>query len=144
MFDIYLKNTSNEVKGLVLKINELDKENKLKFINYIFNLWDRNQINSLNEINPNLLDDSIDIEIFNPSSIDNPYLVNEIKEYWNYNYNLYRLYPKEYKELIPVFERLSFKEKKDVLAELFLILEHDKLLPDSIDGFEIARRILKY
>ena len=141
---MYLKNISNEVKELVLRVNELDKENKLKFIDYIFNLWDRNQINSLNEINPNLLDDSIDIEIFNPSSIDNPYLVNEIKEYWNYNYNLYRLYPKKYKELIPVFEKLPFKEKKDVLAELFLILEHDEFLPDSIDGFEIARRIIKY
>ena len=139
-----LKNTSNVLKELIEKVNMLDKKNKLKFIDYIFNLWDRNQINSLNEVNPNLLDDSIDIEIFNPSSIDYPYLVNEIKEYWNYNYSLYRLYPKEYKELIPVFERLSFKEKKDVLAELFLILEHDKLLPDSIDGFEIARRILKY
>lgn len=141
---MYLKNISNEVKELVLRVNELDKENKLKFIDYIFNLWDRNQINSLNEINPNLLDDSIDIEIFNPSSIDNPYLVNEIKEYWNYNYNLYRLYPKEYKELIPVFERLLFKEKKDVLLELFLILEHDELLPDNIDGYEIARRIINY
>lgn len=139
-----LKNTSNVLKELIEKVNMLDKKNKLKFIDYIFNLWDRNQINSLNETNPNLLDDSIDIEIFNPSSIDYPYLVNEIKEYWNYNYSLYCLYPKEYKELIPVFERLSFKEKKDVLAELFLILEHDKLLPDSIDGFEIARRILKY
>ena len=139
-----LKNTSNVLKELIEKVNMLDKKNKLKFIDYIFNLWDRNQINSLNEVNPNLPDDSIDIEIFNPSSIDYPYLVNEIKEYWNYNYSLYRLYPKEYKELIPVFERLSFKEKKDVLAELFLILEHDKLLPDSIDGFEIARRILKY
>lgn len=139
-----LKNTSNVLKELIEKVNMLDKKNKLKFIDYIFNLWDRNQINSLNETNPNLLDDSIDIEIFNPSSIDYPYLVNEIKEYWNYNYSLYRLYPKEYKELIPVFERLSFKEKKDVLAELFLILEHDKLLPDSIDGFEIARIILKY
>ena len=141
---MYLKNTSNEVKELVIKINELDKENKLKFINYIFDLWDKNQINSLNEVNPNLLDDSIDIEIFNPSSIDYRYLVIEIKEYWNYKYNLYRLYPKEYKELIPVFEKLSFKEKKDVIAELFLILEYDKLLPDSIDGYEIARRILKY
>ena len=139
-----LKNTSNVLKELIEKVNMLDKKNKLKFIDYIFNLWDRNQINSLNETNPNLLDDSIDIEIFNPSSIDYPYLVNEIKEYWNYNYSLYRLYPKEYKELIPVFERLSFKEKKDVIAELFLILEHDKLLPDSFDGFEIARRILKY
>ena len=139
-----LKNTSNVLKELIEKVNMLDKKNKLKFIDYIFNLWDRNQINSLNETNPNLLDDSIDIEIFNPSSIDYPYLVNEIKEYWNYNYSLYRLYPKEYKELIPVFERLSFKEKKDVLAELFLILEHDKLLPDSIDGYEVSRKIIEY
>ena len=141
---MYLKNTSNEVKELILKINELDKENKLKFISYIFNLWDRNQINSLNEFNPNLLDDSIDIEIFNPSSIDYICLVSEIKEHWNYNYNLYRLYPKEYRKLISTFERLSFKEKKYVLIELFLILEHEELLSDNIDGYEIARRIIKY
>ena len=141
---MYLKDISNEVKGLVLKINELDKENKLKFVNYIFDLWDKNQINSLNETNPNLLDDSVDIEIFSSSSIDYSYLVNEINEYWNYNYNLYRLYPKKYKKMIRIFEKLSFKEKKEVLAELFMILEHDKLLPDNIDGYEIARRIIKY
>lgn len=141
---MYLKNTSDEVKELVLKINQLDKENKLKFIDYIFNLWDKNQINSLNEVNPNLHDDSIDIEIFNPSSIDYRHLVIEIKEYWNYKYSLYRLYPKECKELISLYERLSFEEKKDTLAELFLILEHDELLPGSIDGYEIARRIIKY
>ena len=55
---------TNALKELVIKINELDKENKLKFINYIFDLWDKNQINSLNEVNPNLLNDGIDIEIF--------------------------------------------------------------------------------
>ena len=141
---MYLKNTSNEVKELVIKINELDRDDKLKFISYVFNLWDRDQINSLSEVNPSLLDDSIDIEIFNPSSIDYPYLVNEINERWNYNYNLYRLYPKEYKKMIRIFERLSFKEKKDLIAELFLVIEHDELLPDSIDGYEIARKILKY
>ena len=141
---MYLKNTSNEVKELVIKINELDRDDKLKFISYVFNLWDRDQINSLSEVNPSLLDDSIDIEIFNPSSIDYPYLVNEINERWNYNYNLYRLYPKEYKKMIRIFEKLSFKEKKDVIAELFLVIEHDELLPDSIDGYEIARKILKY
>lgn len=141
---MYLKNTSNEVKELVIKINELDRDDKQKFISYVFNLWDRDQINSLSEVNPSLLDDSIDIEIFNPSSIDYPYLVNEINERWNYNYNLYRLYPKEYKKMIRIFERLSFKEKKDVIAELFLVIEHDELLPDSIDGYEIARKILKY
>ena len=141
---MYLKNMNNEVKELVLKINELERENKLKFICYIFNLWDRNQINSLNEVNPNLLDDSIDVEIFNPSNIGYSYLIKEIKEYWNYKYNLYHLYPKEYKELIPVFEKLLFKEKKVVLIELFLILEHNELLPDNIDAYEIARRIIKY
>ena len=141
---MYLKNTSNEEKELVIKINELDRDDKLKFINYIFDLWDKNQINSLNEVNPNLLDDGIDIEIFNPSSIDYRYLVIKNKEYCNYTFNLYRLYPKEYKELIPVFEKLSFKEKKDTLAELFLILGHDELLPDNIDGYEIARKIIKY
>lgn len=141
---MYLKNISNEVKELIDKIRKLDNENKLKFISYIFNLWDRNQINSLNEINPNLLDDSIDIVIFNLCNIDYPNLVYEIKEYWNYKYKLYRLYPKEYKELISLFERLSFKDKKNILIELFLILEDDELLPGNIDGYEIARRIINY
>ena len=71
-------------------------------------------------------------------------MVIEIKEYWNYKYILYLPYPKECKELISLYEKLSFKEKKDVIAELFLILEHDELSPDSIDGYEIVRRILKY
>ena len=141
---MYLKNMNDDVKELIEKVNILDKENKLNFISYVFDLWDRNQINSLNEVNPNLLDDSIDIEIFNPSNIGYSYLIKEIKEYWNYKYNLYHLYPKEYKELIPVFEKLSFKEEKDVLAELFLVLEHDELLRGNIDGYEIARRIINY
>lgn len=116
---------------------------KIKW-NYILDLWDKNQINSLNETNPDLLDDSIDINIFNPSSIEEYYLVNQIKEYWNVKYKLYQLYRKEYKVLIPLFEKLTFIEKKDILAELFLTLEHDELLPDNIDGYEIARRIINY
>ena len=72
---MYLKNVNDDVKELIEKVNILDKENKLKFSIYIFNLWDRNQINSLNEPNLDLLDDGIDIGLFNPSSIDYPYLV---------------------------------------------------------------------
>ena len=143
MFNMYLKNTSNEVKEITEKINELDNENKLKFISNILNLWDNDQINSLNETNPDLLDDSIFIDLFNPSSIDYQYLVAKLNEYWNYKYKLYHLYRKEYKRMIPLFEKLSFKEKIDVLAEIFLILEHDELLPDNIDGYEIARVIIK-
>lgn len=141
---MYLKNTSNEVKKITEKIIELDKENKLKFISYVLNLWNNNQINSLNETNPNLLDDSICIDIFNSSSIDYHYLVDKLKAYWNYKYKLYHLYRKEYKSVIPLFEKLSFKEKVDILAEIFLILEHDELLTDDIDGYEIARMITKY
>lgn len=140
---MYLKNTSNEVKKITEKIIELDKENKLKFISYVLNLWNNNQINSLNETNPNLLDDSICIDIFNSSSIDYHYLVDKLKAYWNYKYKLYHLYRKEYKSVIPLFEKLSFKEKVDILAEIFLILEHDELLTDDIDGYEIARLIIK-
>ena len=71
-------------------------------------------------------------------------LMLSLRDNWNYNYKLYRLYPKEYKELISIFEKLTFIEKKDILAELFLTLEHDELLPDNIDGYEIDRRIIKY
>ena len=141
---MYLKNTSNEVKKITEKINELDKENKLKFISYILNLWDNDQINSLDVTNPSLLDDSSCIDIFNPSNIGCCYLVDKLKEYWNYKYKLYQLYQNKYKSVIPLFERLSFKEKIDVLAEIFLILEHDELLSDHIDGYEIARMIIKY
>lgn len=141
---MYLKNTSNNVKDLIEKINELDNGNKMKFIIYILDLWDKNRINSLNETNPDLLDDSIDINIFNPSSIGEYYLVNQIKEYWNIKYKLYQLYRKEYKILIPLFEKLCFKEKMNVLAGIFLTLEHDGLLPSNIDGYYIATLITKY
>ena len=106
---MYLRNTGNEVKDLIEKVNDLDNENKMKFIIYILDLWDKNQINSLNETNPDLLDDSIDINIFNPGGIVEYYLMNQIKEYWNIKYKLYQLYLKEYKVLIPLFEKLSFK-----------------------------------
>ncbi len=140
---MYLKNATNEVKKITEKIIELDKENKLKFISYVLNLWNNNQINSLNETNPDLLDDSICIDIFNPSSIDYHYLVAKLKQYWNYKYKLYQFYRKEYKRMMPLFEKLSFKEKINVLAEIFLILEHDELLSDNVDSYEIARMIIK-
>ena len=88
---MYLKNAANEVKEITEKINELDMENKLKFISYVLNLWDNNQINSLNETNPDLLDDGSCIDIFNPSSIGYRHLVDKLKEYWNYKYKLYQL-----------------------------------------------------
>lgn len=141
---MYLKNISNDVKNLIEKFSKLDNINKMKFTNYIFDLWINNQINSLNEFNPLLLDDSIDISIFNPNDIGMHYITNEIKEYFNIKYNLYRFYPKEYIKLISLFDKLSFEYKIKTIAELFLILDYDDLLPSDIDSYKIARLILNY
>ena len=46
--------------------------------------------------------------------------------------------------MIPLFEKLSFKEKIDVITELFLLMENDELLPDNIDSYNIAMIITKY
>lgn len=139
---MYLKNIRYDVKDLIEKVNELDNINKIKLTNY--DLWINNQINSLNEFNPLLLDDSIDISIFNPNDIGVHYITNEIKEYFNIKYNLYRFYPKEYIKLISLFDKLSFEYKIKTIAELFLILDYDDLLPSDIDSYKIAKLILNY
>ena len=69
---------------------------------------------------------------------------HNFKEWRKKNYEMYWKNYSKNRELISLFERSSFKEKKDTLAELFLILEHDELLHGNIDSHEIARRIIKY
>ena len=39
------------------------------------------------------------------------FITNEIKEYFNIKYNLYRFYPKEYIKFISLFDKLSFEYK---------------------------------
>lgn len=141
---MYLKDISDDVRVLIEKVNELDNINIMKFTNYIFDLWINNQINSLNETNPLLLDDSVNITIFNPNDIGMHYITNEIKEYFNIKYNLYRFYPKEYIKLISLFDKLTYEDKIKTIAELFLILDYDDLLPSDIDSYKIARLILNY
>ena len=59
---------------------------KLEFISIIKKL---KRIPNHGEV---IIQDDIDIEIFNPSSICYHYLVIKINKYWNYKYNLYHLY----------------------------------------------------
>ena len=42
------------------------------------------------------------------------------------------------------FEKLSYKNKIIFLKELFLFLEQNNLLPDNIDGYIVARKIMNY
>ena len=61
---MYITNTTEDVKKL---IEELERRNdicKLKFIIYVFNLLNNNQVNDKNELNPDLLEDD-NLKIFN-------------------------------------------------------------------------------
>lgn len=118
---MYLKSTSNNIRKLMEKLDNLDSDNQIKFISYLLNLWNNDLINNLNVINPNLLDDDVDIKIFNPNSIGYSYiLIKEIIEYLNYNFKLYQLYPKDYINLLKVFEQLLFKKKKNACRNIFI------------------------
>lgn len=59
-------------------------------------------------------------------------------------------YNKYDKPLLSMFEKLSYNEKLDVLAELFIRLDNKTLFNDeypildlSVNGFEVARNILE-
>ncbi len=130
---MYLKSTCNNIRKIMEKLDNLDSNNQIKFISHLLNLWNNDLINNLNVINPSFLDDDVDIKIFNPNSIGYSYmLIKEIIEYLNVSFKLYQLYPNNYISLIKMF------------AEIFLLMEQKSFLPSNIDGYEIARLILKY
>ena len=159
---MYLSNISEEVKDLFHNYDSLSSNNQLQVALTILEEWSNDQINSLDEANPNLLDDSIYIEIFNPESIG---LENEIGNlialnlftilekdmiikcerlnlYSTLSYNIN--YSLESKKLISKYSKLAFIEKIDTVAELIIRLELKSLLKDFSDGFEIANTILEY
>lgn len=67
---MYITETTEKVKELFNELNEQDNTTKMRFILYIFNLLNNNQINNKNEANPDLEDD--ELIIFNFSSIGLP------------------------------------------------------------------------
>ncbi len=132
------------IKKLIESLDNLEKKNQIKFICYVLDSWDNKLINSSNTCNPNLEDTNI--EIFNPLLIGySNNLIKAIKSYLNYNYNsFYRFYQKGIEDMLSNFEKLSYEDKTIFLKELFLFLEQNNLLPDNIDGYIVARKIMDY
>lgn len=132
------------VKKLMESLDNLEKKDQTKFICYVLDSWDNNLINSSNICNPDLEDTNI--EIFNPLLIGySNNLIKDIKCYLNYNYNLfYRFYQKGIEDVLSNFEKLFYEDKIIFLKELFLFLEQNNLLPDNIDGYIVARKIMNY
>lgn len=137
---MYLKNVNIEFNNSMNEFEHLEENEQIGFIKYVLERFDNDQINSLDEENPNLLDDTINISIFNPISIgyDNN-LISEITKYLNY-----RLYQKSTNDLLSKYEKLSFEDKINVVTEIILFLESKDLLPDYLDGYSVARAILNY
>lgn len=164
---MYITDTTNNVRDLFEKLDIMDDVKKLEILMSIFNLVNNNQINNKNEENPDLMEDN-DLIIFNMESIGftpnycttflqcNLILYNSISN----NNDLYERdgniagfkYSKDELEIISHFEKLSFNEKLDAIAEFIIRYDNGtyiakKMLPLSLhsefDGFEIANMIKK-
>lgn len=166
---MYLTNTTDNVRNLFKKIANLDDMNKLEILMSIFNLINNNQINNKNEENPDLNEDN-DLIIFNMENLG--FTSNYCTVFLQYNlimlYNsiskinkLYEKdgnimgfnYSKEEKEIISYFEKLTFNEKLDVIAELIIRCDNETFLEkyklnvsfeNNRSGFDIAKSIINY
>ena len=164
---MYITETTEKVKELFNELNEQDNITKMRFILYIFNLLNNNQINNKNEANPDLEDD--ELIIFNFSSIGlpsdyclaflfyNTFVYNKLvgnKEAYEDNGVILGInYNDTDKKLISKFEKLDFNEKLDIFSEIIIRYDNETYFDekitmlsfdDELNGFEIANLIQKF
>ncbi len=163
---MYITDTTDNVRKVFDKMAKFEDSGRLKFVIYVFDRLNSGHINSKNEVNPNLTEDE-DIIIFNLDMIG---LNNNFAEiYLEYltmvfnnvgtllskayqeNGNVMGIHYNKYdKPLLSMFEKLSYNEKLDALAEIFIRLGNETLFNDkypilelNVDGFETARNIIE-
>lgn len=163
---MYVSNIDEDVINLFSNLEKLSDKSKLKFLIYIFNLVNNNQVNDKNEPNPNLIENE-NLIIFNFSSIglnDNvcDKFINHLTSIYNImnkdnkvisiNGNVVGLvFDIDEKEIISKFEKLSFNDKLDVFREIFIKYDNETFFTNKIititfdlSGFDIANNILKF
>ena len=137
---MYITNTTEDVKKL---IEELERRNdicKLKFIIYVFNLLNNNQVNDKNELNPDLLEDD-NLKIFNLEAIGlSPNACTILLQYFAMIYNgmtnskdayedngtiMGITYSKEDQNIVSQFEKLDYNEKLDVFSEIIIRYDNE-------------------
>lgn len=164
---MYITETTEKVKELFNELNEQDNITKMRFILYIFNLLNNNQINNKNEANPDLEDD--ELIIFNFSSIGlpsdyclafllyNTFVYNKLigkKEAYEDNGVILGInYNDTDKKLISKFEKLDFNERLDTFSEIIIRYDNETYFDekitmlsfdDELNGFEIAKLIKQF
>ena len=165
---MYITETTKKVKiffGILLR---LDDKSKMAVLLYLFSKLNCNQVNDKNEVNPDLLDGSDDIIIFNLEVIGyDMHTTEAFLEYNVFQYNLKERNKREYlyidngfvigikptlfiRLVIAIFEKLSFSEQIDVFAELIIRYDNDTYF-DSLEpevlfvgnrsGLDVAKAI---
>ena len=162
---MYITNTTEDVKKL---IEELERKNdicKLKFIIYVFNLLNNNQVNDKNELNPDLLEDD-NLKIFNLEAIGlSPNACTILLQYFAMIYNgmtnskdayedngtiMGITYSKEDQNIVSQFEKLDYNEKLDVFSEIIIRYDNETFFDErtlvlsfgsELDGFNITKMI---
>ena len=162
---MYITNTTEDVKKL---IEELERRNdicKLKFIIYVFNLLNNNQVNDKNELNPDLLEDD-NLKIFNLEAIGlSPNACTILLQYFAMIYNgmtnskdayedngtiMGITYSKEAQNIVSQFEKLDYNEKLDVFSEIIIRYDNETFFDErtlvlsfgsELDGFNITKMI---
>lgn len=122
---MYIAETTNEVKKFIEELDNMNDIGKLKFLIYIFNLLNNDQINDKNEPNPNLMENDnikiLDPEIIGLSKNSCTILLQyfamlyngmiDKKEAYEYNGNVIGIFlDSEDKKIASNFEKLDFEE----------------------------------
>lgn len=134
-------NTTDKVKKIYDRFEQLEIKDRIKFSVYILDKLNNNLINEKNEVNPSTTDE--DFEIFNFETFSMNvndgleiiyYLIEMLKDYVDenivYSNHLIIINYDDIKELLSAFEKLSFKEKIDVVEELLIRYDNNTLLND--------------
>lgn len=163
---MYITETTDNVKKLFEQLVKLNDFGRLKFTIYIFDSINNGHINSKNEVNPNLIEDE-EMLIFNLDMVGlfNNYAEvylekligvfnNEVEQemckgYLENGNTIGIEYDNDDKLLLSMFTKLSFKEKTQTIAEIFIRLDNESFFKNSypmlelnIDGYETARNII--
>lgn len=156
---------TEDVRKIFEKLEKFKDTGRLKFTIYVFNSLNTGHINSKNELNPDLIEED-DLVVFNLDMVGLTHNFVEIYlEYLTMVFNnIGTMFSKGYQEngnvmgihynkfdkpLLSMFEKLSYNEKLEVLAELFIRLDNESLFNDKYpllelknNGFEIAKNII--
>lgn len=165
---MYITNTTENVKKLIEELAKQNDISKLKFLIYIFNLLNNDQINNKNEANPNLTEDD-DMKVFNLQSIGlSPNACTILLQYFVMIHNgmtdskdayedngtvIGINYNEEDKHIASQFERLGYNEKLDAFSEVIIRYDNETYfaektlvlsLDSKLDGFNFAKMIKNF